>query len=165
MTTPDLKAEIVDRVGVVSFNQPHRHNAVTDALFNEICSALIDYLGNHSVRCALIRREGPSFCSGRDKAELGNRTNGKDDFFLLSRSNWRPRQFASMPFIPRTATPPCCRATRCTRYFGPISPIPPPKKPKSVSGPCRPCRSRGSTAAPPYSEASEAGAADLRFSS
>jgi hypothetical protein len=156
MTTPDLKAEIVDRVGVVSFNQPHRHNAVTDALFN---------LGNHSVRCVLIRGEDPSFCSGRDKAELGKRTNGKDDFTRLSRSNWRRRQFASMPFIPRTATPPCCRATRCTRYFGPISPIPPPKKPKSVSGPCRPYRLRGSTAAPPYSEASEAGAADLRFSS
>ncbi|MDT5170319.1 MAG: hypothetical protein QOD02_3654, partial [Mycobacterium sp.] len=78
MTTAELKTEIIDGVGVVSLNRPHRHNAISDTLFDEICAALRDYLDDHSVRCLLIRGEGPSFCSGRDKAELGKRPNGED---------------------------------------------------------------------------------------
>jgi enoyl-CoA hydratase len=83
MTTAELKTEIVDGVGVVSFNRPHRHNAVTDALFDEMCAALRGYLDDPSVRCVLIRGEGPSFCSGRDRAELGRRANGEDDFTFV----------------------------------------------------------------------------------
>jgi enoyl-CoA hydratase/carnithine racemase len=83
MTTAELKTEIIDGIGVVSLNRPHRHNAISDALFDEICAALRDYLSDHSVRCLLIRGEGPSFCSGRDKAELGNRPNGQDDFSFV----------------------------------------------------------------------------------
>lgn len=83
MTTADLKTEVVDGVGVVSFNRPHRHNAITDALFDEMCAALRDYIDDQSVRCILIRGEGPSFCSGRDKAELGNRADGEDDFTFV----------------------------------------------------------------------------------
>lgn len=83
MNTAELKTEIIDGVGVVSFNRPHRHNAVTDAVFSEMCTALRTYLSDHSVRCVLIRGEGPSFCSGRDKAELGKRANGEDDFTFV----------------------------------------------------------------------------------
>ena len=83
MTTADLKTEIVDGVGVVSFNRPHRHNAITDALFEATCDALRSYLADPAVRCVLIRGEGRSFCSGRDKAELGKRTEGEDDFTFV----------------------------------------------------------------------------------
>jgi enoyl-CoA hydratase/carnithine racemase len=83
MTSAELKAEIVDGVGVVSFNRPHRHNAITDALFDDMCTALREYLANDSVRCVLIRGEGRSFCSGRDKAELGQRANDEDDFTFV----------------------------------------------------------------------------------
>lgn len=83
MTTAELKTEIVDGVGVMSFNRPHRHNAITDSLFDDMCSALRDYLNDQSVRCVLIRGEGPSFCSGRDRAELGKRANGEDDFTFV----------------------------------------------------------------------------------
>lgn len=79
----ELKTEIVDGVGVVSFNRPHRHNAITDSLFDEMCTALRSQLIDHSVRCILIRGEGRSFCSGRDTAELGQRTNGEDDFTFV----------------------------------------------------------------------------------
>jgi enoyl-CoA hydratase/carnithine racemase len=83
MTTADLKTEIVDGVGVVSFNRPHRHNAITDALFDDMCSALRSYLRDQSVRAVLIRGEGRSFCSGRDTAELGQRAAGEDDFTFV----------------------------------------------------------------------------------
>lgn len=83
MITAELKTELVDGVGVVSMNRPHRHNAITDALFDEMRTALRGYLSDRSVRCVLIRGEGPSFCSGRDTAELGQRTDGGDDFTFV----------------------------------------------------------------------------------
>ncbi len=83
MSTAELKTDLVDGVGVVSLNRPHRHNAVTDALFDEMCAALRGYLGDPAVRCVLIRGEGPSFCSGRDTAELGKRADGEDDFTFV----------------------------------------------------------------------------------
>jgi enoyl-CoA hydratase/carnithine racemase len=83
MTTAELKTEVIDGVGVVSLNRPHRHNAITDALFDEMCTALYGHLDDHDVRCILIRGEGPSFCSGRDKAELGMRAAGEDDFTFV----------------------------------------------------------------------------------
>jgi enoyl-CoA hydratase len=88
--TADLKTEIVDGVGVISFNRPHRHNAITDALFAETCTALRKYIADPAVRCILIRGEGPSFCSGRDKAELGKRAADEDDFtFVLGHQRIR----------------------------------------------------------------------------
>jgi enoyl-CoA hydratase/carnithine racemase len=83
MTTADLKTEVVDGVGVVSFNRPDRHNAITDALFDDMCLALRGHLADEAVRCVLIRGEGRSFCSGRDTAELGQRANGEDDFTFV----------------------------------------------------------------------------------
>jgi len=79
----ELKTELVDGVGVVSFNRPHRHNAITDSLFDQLCAALRGYLNDGSVRCVLIRGEGRSFCSGRDTAELGKRAAGEDDFTFV----------------------------------------------------------------------------------
>lgn len=78
-----MKTEIIDGVGVVSLNRPHRHNAITDALFDEMCTTIRAHLSDPSVRCLLIRGEGPSFCSGRDKAELGKRAEGVDDFTFI----------------------------------------------------------------------------------
>ncbi|WP_319453116.1 MULTISPECIES: enoyl-CoA hydratase/isomerase family protein [unclassified Mycobacterium] len=83
MISPDLNTETVNGVGVVSFNRPHRHNAITDALFEKFCTALRNCLGDPSVACVLIRGEGRSFCSGRDTAELGQRTVGEDDFAFV----------------------------------------------------------------------------------
>src|SRR4051794_13211840 len=80
MTGSDLITEVVDGVAVLSFNRPHRHNAISDALFDCLSQALRTHLEDPQVRCLLLCGEGPSFCSGRDKAELGKRTAGEDDF-------------------------------------------------------------------------------------
>lgn len=83
MNDAELQTEIIDGVGVVSLNRPHRHNAITDALFDAMRAALRSHLANGDVRCLLIRGEGPSFCSGRDTAELGRRAAGEDDFTFV----------------------------------------------------------------------------------
>jgi enoyl-CoA hydratase len=83
VTTAELKSEIVDGVGVISLNRPHRHNAITDGLFEELSAVLRQQLDDQSVRCVLLRGEGRSFCSGRDTAELGQRAGGQDDFTFV----------------------------------------------------------------------------------
>ena len=90
MSSTELAAEIVDGVGVVSLNRPHRHNAVTDALFDALSATVRRYLDDPAVACVLLRGEGPSFCSGRDTAELGHRAGGEDDFTFV-RSHQRLR--------------------------------------------------------------------------
>ncbi|HVW43695.1 MAG TPA: enoyl-CoA hydratase/isomerase family protein [Amycolatopsis sp.] len=83
---PPVLYEVVDGVAVISFNRPHRHNAMTDessALFHEHLMRARD---DRDVRVILVRGEGPSFCSGRDTASLGVRATGLSDFEHLSRS-------------------------------------------------------------------------------
>ncbi|WP_375484255.1 enoyl-CoA hydratase/isomerase family protein [uncultured Mycobacterium sp.] len=83
MSTVELNSQIIDGVGVVSLNRPHRHNAISDALFAAMCTAVRGLLDTDAVRCLLLRGEGASFCSGRDRADLGKRANGEDDFTFV----------------------------------------------------------------------------------
>jgi enoyl-CoA hydratase len=83
MNTSEMQSQIIDGIGVVSLNRPHRHNAVTDALYEQMCTTMRRYLYDPAVRCVLLRGEGPSFCSGRDTAELGRRADGEDDFTFV----------------------------------------------------------------------------------
>lgn len=90
MTTAELRTEIVDGVGIITLNRPHRHNAVTDDLHDDLCRATEAYIADAAVRCILLRGEGPSFCSGRDTAELGRRATDEDDFsFVLGHQRAR----------------------------------------------------------------------------
>jgi enoyl-CoA hydratase/carnithine racemase len=83
VTAAEMTVEIADGVGVLTLNRPHRHNAINDALFDGLRAALHDLIEDDGVRCILLRGEGPSFCSGRDTAELGKRAHGEDDFTFV----------------------------------------------------------------------------------
>jgi enoyl-CoA hydratase/carnithine racemase len=88
--TEVVKSEIIDGVGVITINSPHRHNAITDEAFHELSKAITEYVRHREVRCILLRGEGPSFCSGRDTAQLGQRAEGQDDFsFVLEHQRLR----------------------------------------------------------------------------
>ena len=78
--------ETVDGVGIVSFNRPDRHNAISDALGREWREAVLRALDDRAVRCVLLCGEGPSFCSGRDTAELGQRSAGESDVQYVARA-------------------------------------------------------------------------------
>jgi enoyl-CoA hydratase/carnithine racemase len=86
----ELKSEIVDGVGIISLNRPHRHNAITDALHDDLTAAFDNYINDPHVDCILLRGEGPSFCSGRDISQLGQRAPDVDDFtFVLGHQRAR----------------------------------------------------------------------------
>ncbi|MDT5170912.1 MAG: hypothetical protein QOD02_4249 [Mycobacterium sp.] len=96
MMTSELKSEIVGAVGIISLNRPHRHNAITDSLHDELTNAFANFIDDPAVGCILIRGEGPSFCSGRDTSQLGRRAPDVDDFsFVLAHQRARLDVLAS----------------------------------------------------------------------
>lgn len=66
-------------IAVVTFDRPHRHNAFTDRSDRQLFAILRDLVDRDDLRCVVLRGEGPSFSSGRDTAELGQRPAGVSD--------------------------------------------------------------------------------------
>jgi enoyl-CoA hydratase/carnithine racemase len=67
---------LLDRDGehlTIMLNRPHRHNAITAQLRDELCAALDVALHDDSVQAVSLTGAGPSFCSGGDLAEFGAR--------------------------------------------------------------------------------------------
>jgi len=77
---------VEDGVGVISLNRPDKHNAVSDAMAPAWQDAVEWALGDDAVRVVVLRGEGPSFCSGRDMTELGQRATGLSDFEFVRRT-------------------------------------------------------------------------------
>ncbi|MDR7167322.1 enoyl-CoA hydratase/carnithine racemase [Nocardia kruczakiae] len=80
-----VKTEIDNGVCVISLNRPERHNALDDATAEAYEAAFADAVGNSDVAVIVLRGEGPSFCSGRDTAQLGRRVDGESDFAFVRR--------------------------------------------------------------------------------
>jgi enoyl-CoA hydratase/carnithine racemase len=67
---------LLDRDGdhlTITLNRPHRHNAVTTRLRDELCQALDVALHDRSVAQVTLVGAGRSFCTGGDLAEFGAR--------------------------------------------------------------------------------------------
>ncbi|MEU7813896.1 enoyl-CoA hydratase/isomerase family protein [Pseudonocardia sp. NPDC049154] len=76
---------VADGIATLSLNRPHRHNAVDDALHERLCTLWTEALADPAARVILLRGEGPSFCSGRDTAQLGERVAGESDLSFVRR--------------------------------------------------------------------------------
>lgn len=72
-------------VCIISLNRPERHNAIDDATGAAYGAAFREAVGRKDVSVILLRGEGPSFCSGRDTAQLGRRVEGESDFSFVRR--------------------------------------------------------------------------------
>lgn len=95
MTDPTVLFELRDFVGVVTINRPQRHNALDDDTSALFTRTLQDAIGSDSTRSILIQGAGRSFCSGRDTAQLGQRSADQSDFdFVRHHSDARMRQLA-----------------------------------------------------------------------
>ncbi len=85
MASQLVTQHITDGVGVLSFNRPAKHNALSDELLGEWRVALGELFADTEVRCVLLRGEGESFSSGRDTTQLGRRATGESDFAFILR--------------------------------------------------------------------------------
>ena len=94
--TAKLKLAVADGVATVSLNRPERHNAVDDELHDALAEVWAEVLADPAARVILLRGEGRSFCSGRDTAQLGQRTAGESDLaFIRRHQHTRELQLAS----------------------------------------------------------------------
>jgi len=73
---PDRTTVLIDRDGdrlSLTLDRPHRHNAISMRLRDELHAALMIAVVDDSVREVVIGGNGPSFCSGGDLGEFGSR--------------------------------------------------------------------------------------------
>lgn len=80
-----VKVRLEDGICVLSLNRPDRHNAIDDETGEAYVTAFGEAVINDEVAVILLRGEGPSFCSGRDTAQLGRRVEGESDFAFVRR--------------------------------------------------------------------------------
>jgi enoyl-CoA hydratase/carnithine racemase len=90
---PPILYAVEDGVATISFNRPHRHNALDDEATALFAERLTEAARDLDVRVILLRGEGKSFCTGRDTAVLGKRITGLSDFQHLSNSLRRKLDF------------------------------------------------------------------------
>jgi enoyl-CoA hydratase/carnithine racemase len=72
-------------LATITMNRPDKHNALNDEmshLFRDIFSGALE---DPQVRCILLRANGPSFSSGRDTTQLGQRQPGDTDWEFVRR--------------------------------------------------------------------------------
>lgn len=87
---------VADGVATISLNRPHRHNAIDDHTHDRLVEVWAAVLADPAARVVLLRGEGPSFCSGRDTAQLGRRVAGESDLtFIRRHQESRLRQLRS----------------------------------------------------------------------
>lgn len=67
MTSP-LALELQDHIGLVTLNQPDKHNCFDDALIAELTQALESMAANDAVRVVVLSAAGKSFSAGADLA-------------------------------------------------------------------------------------------------
>lgn len=78
-------------IAVVTLDRPQRHNAFTDAMDREFFGILDELRDRDGLRCVVWRGAGPSFSSGRDTAELGQRPEGVSDHDYIAAGHARTR--------------------------------------------------------------------------
>lgn len=92
MATSDVRLTWEDPgIAVVTLDRAQRHNAFTDAMDVELFGILADLQDRDDLRCVVWRGAGPSFSSGRDTAELGQRPDGVSDHDYIAAGHARTR--------------------------------------------------------------------------
>lgn len=73
MATETVKAEIVGRIGVLTFNRPKSLNAINSALIAETTAAVAAFEKDERVLCIVVHGEGRCFSAGFDMKESAAR--------------------------------------------------------------------------------------------
>lgn len=96
--SPHVRLERRGPLAVLSYDRPEKHNAFTDEMDAALFGYIAELSEDRDVRCLVWRGEGPSFCSGRDTSELGQRPGGISDLDYIARGHRATRLLMSLPF-------------------------------------------------------------------
>jgi 2-(1,2-epoxy-1,2-dihydrophenyl)acetyl-CoA isomerase len=76
--TETVRAEVRDRVGVITFNRPERRNALHPDMYEAVPRVLERFYADDAVGCVLVTAAGNAFCAGGDVRAGGRRRAGSD---------------------------------------------------------------------------------------
>jgi 2-(1,2-epoxy-1,2-dihydrophenyl)acetyl-CoA isomerase len=76
--TETVRAEVRDRVGVVTFNRPERRNALHADMYDAVPRLLERFSADDEVGCVLVTAAGNAFCAGGDVRDGGRRRERTD---------------------------------------------------------------------------------------
>jgi enoyl-CoA hydratase/carnithine racemase len=63
-------------IATITLNRPEKRNALSRALLGELTDAIVTARDRKEVRCIVLAGAGPSFCSGRDLADMREANRG-----------------------------------------------------------------------------------------
>lgn len=68
-----LQVERADGVATITFDRPHKKNAVNAPMWDELASVAQSLVGDTTTRCVVLTGAGGDFCSGADLSDAGGR--------------------------------------------------------------------------------------------
>lgn len=75
--TDTVRIDVVNRVGIITFNRPDRRNALHDDMYTPMIGAIESFVDDQSVGCVVVTGQGSSFCAGGDVRDgSGRRPDG-----------------------------------------------------------------------------------------
>lgn len=95
-----VKLEREGNIAHVVLNRPEKHNGLDQQMFSELVAAARRIRRDRSIRCVIVRGEGPSFCAGLDFGAVAKSPSmvprffaklpwGKDNMFQRVAHIWR----------------------------------------------------------------------------
>ncbi len=77
--TEDLRAEIDDRVAVLTMNRPDRRNALSQAMISAMAAVLAQVETDEAVGCVVLTGAGGAFCAGGDVKDMAAPAADRED--------------------------------------------------------------------------------------
>jgi enoyl-CoA hydratase/carnithine racemase len=99
MTYETILYEVADRIATITFNRPHRYNAINAQMAKDLNDAYGRAEGDDDVWTLIVTATGKAFCSGADVE--GVREDGKvphEGRYLSDYHEWEAPQEATPPF-------------------------------------------------------------------
>jgi enoyl-CoA hydratase/carnithine racemase len=66
MSDDEVLYEVSDRIATITLNRPHRLNAISPAMLDQLAARLAEADADAGVRCVILTGAGRGFCSGLD---------------------------------------------------------------------------------------------------
>lgn len=74
--------EIKNKIAYVTLNRPEKHNGLDQQMFLDMVATAKRIRKDRSIRCVILKGEGPSFCSGLDFASVSKKPSMIPKFFV-----------------------------------------------------------------------------------
>ena len=99
---PVLLRERDNDIAILVLNRPQARNSLSEALLNELSTALTAIAADKSVRAVVLAGNGPGFCAGHDLKELSARRSDPDGgqaYFrsIMTSSSAMMQQIVNLP--------------------------------------------------------------------